>query len=89
MNMRYEYTAGKITRDAKSLNEARECVIPYYLGYLKAHDTQMVGVEIRSEHHQRVGSVFFQKKNGEIEITWKDRHKEYLVNRDGTLSEMG
>ena len=86
--MRYEYTAGTHTRRAKSLNEARECAIPYYLGYLKCHDTQMVGVEIRSEHHQRVGSVFFKKNKDVIEITWKDRHKEYLVNRDGTLSEM-
>lgn len=86
--MRYEYTAGTHTRTAKSLNEARECVIPYYLGYLKAHDTKMVGVEIRSEHHQRVGSVFFKKNKDDVEITWKDRHKEYLVNRDGTLSEM-
>lgn len=86
--MRYEYTTGTHTRTAKSLNEARECVIPYYLGYLKCHDTQMVGVEIRSEHHQRVGSVFFKKNKDGIEITWKDRHKEYLVNRDGTLSEM-
>ena len=62
-------------------------VIPFYVGYLKCHDTQIVGAEIKSEHHQRIGTLLFKKNKDDIEITWKDRRSERFVNRDGTLCE--
>ena len=85
--MRYEATVHGRTGTAKSLDKAREMVIPFYIGYLKCHDVSVVGVEIRSEYHQRIGTVLFKKNKDDIEITWKDRRNEYPVNRDGTLYE--
>lgn len=85
IRLRYEVTAGGHTKTAKSLDDARAMVIPFYIGYLKCHDTQIVGAEIKSEHHQRIGTLLFKKNKDDIEITWKDRCSECFVNKDGTL----
>lgn len=85
--MRCEFTVGGRIRTAKSLDEARRYVIPYYTGYLRYHDTQIIGMEIRSEYHQKLGTLLFMKTGDGIEVSWKERCNEYLINRDGTLGE--